>query len=882
MKPSSAIRCGLRIRGSTRGARAFSIVLLLTLICAPATHAALWQRARSGTDLWYSGFLHAEASYTDVTGSLYEYEEGYFHGRKDGSLDAKGALHANGALRTGLTINASLLFDTRYDRYPQRYWDRRFWDTFRMKIVMDTPQPINDRWKFHARARYDREDRWRDEYPDARLLMEPIDDARLEAYARLESRALILEGGDLKPDFGGRGFVLYQRDLLGVRGNIHNDHAEAELTAGRVKGTTYLQTPDDSLGIRADGTAGPYRLAHAPIVRGSEIVAVEVRDRFDPTIRVRRTEQRRNVDYTIDYLRGVVTFMEPVQSETFSGDPVFISIQYSFDQRDAGYRRYLAAGRTTVRAGDALRAGVLYAGVYDDEGSWRGDASARPPAQRLSAYGAVVEADPFDRTRIEAAVALSDSGQYGGESDNAALGVRFESRSLRNLSLSGDYQRIEPGFVALDNRTLVGQRNREELRLEGAYRASSPVELLGGGRRTQSANEQIDDNAYRDQSVFAGARLRPWSRTEIGYRQEWRTARDLKPVRERDELRETSTLELIQRLRASRLRLAAEREHFTDHIQDESSTARTATWRLRGGADVQPWTWLDTHMILKTELLRDRDADRSLSRRDRAEIGAVARIGGAWALRGDLEWKGDHELDEAGWAWRGGPRILTQRAYSLGSDLRPVESVQLLLAHDHEETVDDERGQTQRRSESSRAEGTWFATPDLELHAAYGREDLRDVRKIGVDQGWLRRYERRFEADVTYNYLTRFSFFGGYQLKLRRIFDPGRGDTELHRFRVGANVHLHPDWELTGRLRYDTLTGEPVAGTEGSLDVGDELDNRRWIATGEIAWDCSRMWRVALGYESLDYAAEGGLASSDAGDDDYAADRFYLKLMQKF
>jgi hypothetical protein len=857
--------------------------ILGTLAGHPA-HAALWQRAQSGTDLWYSGFLHAEASYTDVTGSVYEYEEGYFHGRENGSIDAKGSLHAHGLLRTGLAVDGTMLFDTRYDRYPQRYWDRRFWDTFRMNVVMDTPQPVNDRWRLHARATYDREDSWRNEYPDARLLMEPIDDARLEVHALVESHSLLFEGGDLKPDFGGRGFVLYQRDILGLRANAHNDAAEGELIGGRTKGTTFLQTPDDSLGIRADGTAGPYRLAHAPIVRGSEIVAIEERDRFDATIRVRRTEQRRNVDYTVDYLRGVITFMEPIASESFESNPIYISIQYAFDDRSAGYRRYLAAGRAGMKWDDTARADIIYSGIYDDPGSWQGDDTARPPADRRSNYGTVIEVEPLARTRIEASAALSDSGQYAGESHNGAVGLNLESRSVPNLTLNGDFQHIEPGFVALDNRTLVGQRNRQELRLDGTYRAAESIDLLGGGRHTRTAVEALDANAYRDQSVFAGVRLRPLASTELTYRQEWRTAEDRKPVHERDELRETGSLELGQAFATSRLRAAAEREHFTDHAHAGQAGARTATWRLRGALDLSPWSWLAGRGAAKTELLKDTSTDHSQSRRDRAEAGATLRFGDAYSLRGDLEWKVDRALDAAGWQFTGGTRTNTERAHSLGADLRPAKSVQLLLAYDREEMRNDLAALVERAAEAFRVEGHWFLTPDLELHGVARHEDLRDARKIGVAQGLLRRYERGIEGDITYNYLTRLSLFTGYQLKLRRVFDPGRSDTKLHRVRTGANYHIHRDWEITARLSYALLDGEPIAAEEGmgSLAVGEAIDNRRWVATGELAWDIGHMWRLAAGYEALEHEVTDGVEPQDGADDDYAANRFFLKLMQKF
>jgi hypothetical protein len=867
--------------GFARVAAALALVLLglaAAGVGQPA-RAALWQRPGSGTDLWYSGFLHTEGSLTGVTGSVYEYEKGYFRGRNDASIDMKGSFHANGFLRQGLSVNSTILFDTRYRRYPQRYWDRRFWDTFRMKLVMDKPREINDRWQFHARAEYDRLDTWRDEYPDARLLMEPINDARLEAFAHLESRSLILEGGDMKPDYGGRGFVLYERDILGVRANAHNDAVETDVTGGRVKGTTFLQSPDDSLGIRADGTAGPYRLAHAPIVRGSEVVAIEVRDRFDPTILLRRTTQRRNVDYTVDYLRGVLIFMEPIQAETFENDPVFISIQYSFDDRDAGYRRYLAATRTTVKLGERASAGLLYAGVYDDAGSWRGSQTARPPAQRLGAYGGVLQADLLEHTSLEATAALSDSGRLGDNADhNRAFGVHMESRDVPRLALKGDYQRIEHGFEPLDNRALVGQGNREQLTLEGTVRAAASVDLLGGQRTTRSANPEYDALAYTDRATYGGLAYRPWQSTEFTYRHEWRSVVDVKPVHQKQEYRETATLEAKQAVGETDVRLALEREHFTDDAHAAAELSRTATWRLRSGIDFARGEWLSSTALLSTEAIRDRETQRTRSRQDRAELGAQLRVDEKYALRGNGTWRIDYALDEAGWKFTGGDAGLKRRAFSAGADLRPVEPVQVILGYDREKSSDETTQTLQRQSDLVRVDGYWFVTPDLELHTAGAREDLRDARKIGVAQGLLRRYERRFEGDITYNLQTRLSLFGGYQWRMRRLYDPGASDTRVQNFRVGLNVHLHTAWEVTGQVRYTLLDGEPVAWTEGLTSADEMLENHRWIATGEVAWDASSMFRFAVGYETLEYAVDSVTDSPD----DYAADRFYVKAMQKF
>jgi hypothetical protein len=83
---------------------------------------------------------------------------------------------------------------------------------------------------------------------------------------------------------------------------------------------------------------------------------------------------------------------------------------------------------------------------------------------------------------------------------------------------------------------------------------------------------------------------------------------------------------------------------------------------------------------------------------------------------------------------------------------------------------------------------------------------------------------------------------------------------------------------VTGQVRYTLLDGEPVAWTEGLTSADEMLENHRWIATGEVAWDATSMFRFAIGYETLEYAVDSVTDSPD----DYAADRFYVKAMQKF
>jgi hypothetical protein len=78
--------------------------------------------------------------------------------------------------------------------------------------------------------------------------------------------------------------------------------------------------------ITPDGTTGPYRLSHPPVIPGSESVRIESRDPADGRT---NSEKRRTriVDYGIDYVSGEIVFREPV-TEASAGNDVVIVVEY--------------------------------------------------------------------------------------------------------------------------------------------------------------------------------------------------------------------------------------------------------------------------------------------------------------------------------------------------------------------------------------------------------------------------------------------------------------------------------------------------------------------------------------------------------------------------
>ena len=70
----------------------------------------------------------------------------------------------------------------------------------------------------------------------------------MEVFAHLESETWTFEAGDMKPDFGERGFILYKRDILGLR-------AAAQLYA-QVCPVPHLFSGSGTAGLPARGHQG--------------------------------------------------------------------------------------------------------------------------------------------------------------------------------------------------------------------------------------------------------------------------------------------------------------------------------------------------------------------------------------------------------------------------------------------------------------------------------------------------------------------------------------------------------------------------------------------------------------------------------------------------
>ncbi|WP_309622854.1 isopeptide-forming domain-containing fimbrial protein [Novosphingobium sp.] len=149
--------------------------------------------------------------------------------------------------------------------------------------------------------------------------------SRDKFYVRVENRGFYALYGDATSGFDQTQLGRYQRTATGFKTEFEAGGVHLQGFAAKVSST---HRRDEYQG---GGISGPYRLSSRAIVPGSEVVAIEVRDRFRSEVIVSRRTLVRYVDYDVDLLSGTITFKEPILSRDDQLNPQFIVMDYEVD-----------------------------------------------------------------------------------------------------------------------------------------------------------------------------------------------------------------------------------------------------------------------------------------------------------------------------------------------------------------------------------------------------------------------------------------------------------------------------------------------------------------------------------------------------------------------
>jgi hypothetical protein len=174
-------------------------------------------------------------------------------------------------------------------------------------------------------------------------------------YVQVKSRHAEVQLGDFSSGLSWSRFSAFQRELRGVTANVgvlnQSFFVGGGVTKGRFKTVSFQGR---------EGVQGPYELLPAQRFNGVVILAGTERVYCNGRLLKRGSEN----DYTIDYGRGAVTFVERVPVT----DDSEIVIDYEISE-DSFERTTLLAGWTSARFGDVLGLRAFFFQEADDSGN---------------------------------------------------------------------------------------------------------------------------------------------------------------------------------------------------------------------------------------------------------------------------------------------------------------------------------------------------------------------------------------------------------------------------------------------------------------------------------------------------------------------------------
>lgn len=299
--------------------------------------------------------------------------------------------------------------------------------------------------------------------------------SREKLYIRLEARAFYAIYGDFVTAFDQTVLARYQRTVTGAAAEGAFGAVHVQGFAARV-GDTHRRDE-----IQGGGISGPYRLSSRRIIANSEIVNLQVRDRFRSEVIVETKTLQRFIDYDIDLLTGTITFRAPVLSRDENLNPRFIIVDYEVEQAAGGeINAGLRADVTTL--GGAVRIGAT---AITDTGANNGARADLAAVDVRAALSAGTE------LRAEAAVS-----RLAGNYDNAWIAeIEHHDGAIDALAYVRSAGRSF-GLGQLNN----AERGRRKVGIDGRYRLNEDFSV------TASAwfDDSLTDAAQRKAAEVNG------------------------------------------------------------------------------------------------------------------------------------------------------------------------------------------------------------------------------------------------------------------------------------------------------------------------------------------------------------------------------------------
>lgn len=179
-------------------------------------------------------------------------------------------------------------------------------------------------------------------------------------YARVDRRRSYAMFGDMESDMNDLTLAGYGRKLTGGKIHLENGKGDFVSVTGARPDTAFARD------VIPGGTLSLSRLSHTDILTGSEVVALEIRDRRNPEVVLKREQFIRSVDYNLNTLTGEIFFLRPIQ--TFDNLLNLVQIVVTYEYRGAGASNYVYTGRASQQIERlGLRVGASYVNQQQGE-----------------------------------------------------------------------------------------------------------------------------------------------------------------------------------------------------------------------------------------------------------------------------------------------------------------------------------------------------------------------------------------------------------------------------------------------------------------------------------------------------------------------------------
>ena len=318
--------------------------------------------------------------------------------------------------------------------------------------------------------------------------------SRYPIYLKAEKGAFQTQFGDYDTGLNETNLGKYTRRLSGLQTVYEGERFEF---SGFAAETNQDFMRDE---IAADGTSGPFRLNAAPLVRNSEKIIVESRNRFRPDEVLMATPLTRYVDYDIDFQTGEIVLRLPIAAA--NDDKSYNVLVAEYETSAPVERNLVAGGRAAVNFADGrAQAGVTF---IHEEG--------RPDAVDLqSDLGAVdLQVDITEKSKLQI--------EYGASRRETPFGPEEADAFLARVEHFGDGLTGRAYFDHTDAGFGLKQQSSgaSGVRRYGGE-VSIRIDTFHDDENGQRGERFVDALAYREENLVSGASR---SVMEVALRQE--------------------------------------------------------------------------------------------------------------------------------------------------------------------------------------------------------------------------------------------------------------------------------------------------------------------------------------------------------------------------